>query len=89
MGGVDSERCSVLRLAAWVKNDGQLEFSGWGEVVPFPGAKKKRRRRCPCRCVIEKTDLLTVALTQLDDEALDLLESRLAWLRRARSLESI
>lgn len=87
MGGVDSERCGVFRLAAWVKTDGQLEFSGWGDVVPFPGAKKKRRRRCPCRDLVEKTDLLAVAMDQLDDAGLDLLEARLAWLRRARELE--
>ena len=87
--GLACEPSQVVGRGWLVDTLGQLEFSGWGEVVPFPGAKKKRRRRCPCRCVIEKTDLLTVALTQLDDEALDLLESRLAWLRRARSLESI
>ena len=66
---------------------GQLEFSGWGEVVPFPGAKKRRRRRCPCRDLVEKTDLLAVAMDQLDDAGLDLLEARLAWVRRARELE--
>ena len=70
-----------------MSGSGQLEFSGWGDVVPFPGAKKKRRRRCPCRDLVEKTDLLAVAMDQLDDAGLDLLEARLAWVRRARELE--
>lgn len=66
---------------------GQLEIHFGGEIVPFPsgqGVPKRRRRACPCRCVLEKTAVLRRALEYLSAEELDQLASRLAFLR-ARS----
>lgn len=65
---------------------GQLEIHFGGEIIPFPAAGKARRRRtkCPCRCVLEKTAVLRRALEYLSAEELDQLASRLAFLR-ARS----
>lgn len=65
---------------------GQLEMHFGGEIIPFPASagRARRRRACPCRCVLEKTAVLRRALEYLSAEELDQLAVRLAFLR-ARS----
>ena len=66
----------------------QLEIYFGGEIVPFPAAARKVRRRrtkCPCQCALIKTSLLRHALAFLTLDELAVLDEELRRLRFASS----